>query len=275
MNIVLKDAETALLRHAIGWCPSAYGHAVVFVGPHARTEPERHTILVHAIKGQITQGALFCCANGDMVLWIPPTSQRVLESMISDVRYMLADYTLPIDLYHLPDAFARLMQLCQSKAAQTPGGNISGAGAAHPMTAFNTAHFALALQRRHMRKMPLVLIVEDQQFSRRLVQCTLKHTYDTATARTGKEALALYAAHAPDITLLDNGLPDLDGQSVLRVITQNDHASFVIMLTADADMENVARARDNGVRGYIAKPFTRGKLFTCLDQFHLHRRRSA
>jgi two-component system NarL family response regulator len=101
-----------------------------------------------------------------------------------------------------------------------------------------------------------VLIVDDH----RVVRVGLRAIIDAepdmevvAEAGDGPAALAAYAEHKPDITLLDLRLPGMSGPEVLAALRQRDPEAVVIVLTSyDAD-EDVYRAVQAGARGYLLK----------------------
>jgi len=101
-----------------------------------------------------------------------------------------------------------------------------------------------------------VLIVDDH----RVVRVGLRAIIDAepdmevvAEAGDGPAALAAYAEHKPDITLLDLRLPGMSGPEVLTALRQQDPEATVIVLTSyDAD-EDVYRAVQAGARGYLLK----------------------
>jgi two-component system NarL family response regulator len=101
-----------------------------------------------------------------------------------------------------------------------------------------------------------VLIVDDH----RVVRVGLRAIIDAepdmevvAEAGDGPAALAAYAEHKPDITLLDLRLPGMSGPEVLTALRQKDPEATVIVLTSyDAD-EDVYRAVQAGARGYLLK----------------------
>jgi two-component system NarL family response regulator len=101
-----------------------------------------------------------------------------------------------------------------------------------------------------------VLIVDDH----RVVRVGLRAIIDAepdmevvAEAEDGPSALAAYAAHKPDITLLDLRMPGMSGPETLTALRKSDPAATVIVLTSyDAD-EDVFRAVQAGARGYLLK----------------------
>lgn len=72
-------------------------------------------------------------------------------------------------------------------------------------------------------------------------------------ARNGREAIELHAKLVPDITLMDGILPDMHGVEVTRDILANNPASKVILISINETAEDVRRALEAGVRGYVPK----------------------
>lgn len=114
--------------------------------------------------------------------------------------------------------------------------------------------------RRKERTQTEILVVEDDLFSRTLIEKSLPDEASVTFAEDGLSAFSQYFMKAPDILFLDIGLPDIDGHDVLAKILMNDPNAFVIMLSGKGDKDNIMKAIDNGAKGFIAKPFTREKL---------------
>jgi two-component system, OmpR family, KDP operon response regulator KdpE len=78
--------------------------------------------------------------------------------------------------------------------------------------------------------------------------------HQVRTAEIGQAALAEAAIHAPDVIVLDLGLPDLDGLEVCtRIRTWSDRP--IIILSADSSEDRKVEALDNGADDYMTKPF--------------------
>ena len=78
--------------------------------------------------------------------------------------------------------------------------------------------------------------------------------HQVRTAETGQDGLAGAAVHAPDVIVLDLGLPDLDGLDVCtRIRTWTDRP--IIILSADSSEDRKVDALDNGADDYMTKPF--------------------
>jgi len=102
-----------------------------------------------------------------------------------------------------------------------------------------------------------VLVVDDDPFIQELAQAILSARGQNITVvGTGAEALARMAEAAPDLVLLDLGLPDVPGVEVLRHLRAArswDHVR-ILVLTASHEIEDIVRAKQAGASGYVCKP---------------------
>ena len=109
-----------------------------------------------------------------------------------------------------------------------------------------------------------VLIVEDEPALLRALRINLRaRGYAVATATAGREALAEARRHPPDAVLLDLGLPDLDGGSVIRELRGWSRAP-VIVLSGRAGSGDKIGALDAGADDYVTKPFDMEELLARL-----------
>jgi len=106
-------------------------------------------------------------------------------------------------------------------------------------------------------KQPItVLCVDDHPLVRKGVAAILSTESDLrllAEAATGRQALELFRQHVPDITLMDLRLPDISGIEVTREIRKEFPDAKVIALTSYDGDQDVYRALEAGVRGYLLK----------------------
>ena len=129
------------------------------------------------------------------------------------------------------------------------------------------AHFRIALSMRKSRERLRILIVEDQLFSRKILQELLQKNYTVDAAETAQDSMRLYMENAPDIALLDIELTDESGHTLARFIKSIDPESFVVMVTGNNSVEDVALAKSNGVDGFIVKPYNKSKIFECIEKY--------
>ena len=104
-----------------------------------------------------------------------------------------------------------------------------------------------------------VLIAEDDQVSRRLLQATLGRLgYEVVTTENGAQAWdALTTDDAPRLAILDWMMPELDGVDVCRQIRERKDKPYVyiILLTARGQKKDVVTGLEAGADDYLVKPF--------------------
>jgi DNA-binding response OmpR family regulator len=104
--------------------------------------------------------------------------------------------------------------------------------------------------------MPSILIVDDEPKIVRLVSDYLADAgFGVSAARTGDEALMRVRTEAPDLVVLDLGLPGLDGLDVTRAIRRSGELP-IIMLTARDDETDRIIGLELGADDYVTKPFS-------------------
>lgn len=109
-------------------------------------------------------------------------------------------------------------------------------------------------------KGPRILIVDDEPQILRLLTVALNAAgYESFTAESGAAALKLAATGAPDLIVLDLGLPDRDGKDVLREMRLFSDAPVIILSARDREAEKI-EALDLGADDYVEKPFGIGEL---------------
>ncbi|MCE1236321.1 MAG: response regulator transcription factor [Hyphomicrobiales bacterium] len=111
-----------------------------------------------------------------------------------------------------------------------------------------------------MTRRPQILVVDDEpQIQRFLKPALTAAGYDVVRAMDGAEALAAARAHAPDVIVLDLGLPDLDGKDVIGLVRRHVETPIIVLSARGEEAEKIA-ALDRGADDYVAKPFGIGEL---------------
>src|SRR5581483_10433177 len=101
-----------------------------------------------------------------------------------------------------------------------------------------------------------VLIVDDEALTLRTMSRGLREEgFEVFTASSGEEALKIFAAEKPDLTLLDIVLPGVDGVEVLRQIKAANPKSIVLMMSAYHMVDRAVEAMKLGAYDYLIKPF--------------------
>jgi len=107
---------------------------------------------------------------------------------------------------------------------------------------------------------PRVLVVDDEPQIQRFLKPSLAAAgFDVVPATTGSEALKAAAIAAPDVIVLDLGLPDMDGKDVIRQIRVWSKVPIIVLSARDRESEKIA-ALDLGADDYVNKPFGIGEL---------------
>jgi two-component system KDP operon response regulator KdpE len=111
---------------------------------------------------------------------------------------------------------------------------------------------------------PVALVIDDEPQMRRLLRVTLEaNGYRVFDAATGNDGIVQAAQRKPDVVLLDLGLPDLDGVSVLKRLREWSRVPIIILSVRDREDDKVA-ALDHGADDYVTKPFNSGELLARL-----------
>lgn len=101
-----------------------------------------------------------------------------------------------------------------------------------------------------------ILVVDDEPQIRKFLTIGLKHDgYDLEEAVDGQSAIRLTRALKPDLLLLDLGLPDIDGQEVIKTLRGEKLSMPIMVLSVRNDASDIIQALDNGADDYLTKPF--------------------
>jgi CheY-like chemotaxis protein len=109
-----------------------------------------------------------------------------------------------------------------------------------------------------------VLVADDDPVSRRIMQSDLaKWGYEVRTASNGLEAArVLESPDAPNLAILDWMMPGIDGIEIVRKMRQTVHEvpSYLILLTARTDKEDLVEGLEAGADDFLRKPYDPGEL---------------
>jgi DNA-binding response OmpR family regulator len=112
----------------------------------------------------------------------------------------------------------------------------------------------------YRRGVAQVLMIEDDPLIRAsIVRAFSNLTHVVTTASTAMDGLRLVLASHPDVVLLDLGLPDLDGRSLLAMVRAVSQVP-VIVISARDDDRDIVEVLNSGADDYLIKPFTSAQL---------------
>jgi len=103
--------------------------------------------------------------------------------------------------------------------------------------------------------MKLLIIEDEKQVADNLKEGLEQHNYIVDIAYNGKEGQQLAREYDYDIIILDLMLPDIDGEDLCRKLRDEGNKSFIIMLTAKKQLDNIITGLDCGADDFLTKPF--------------------
>jgi DNA-binding NarL/FixJ family response regulator len=120
-----------------------------------------------------------------------------------------------------------------------------------------------------------ILTVDDHQLLRTGIAALLEVEPDmmlVAEATNGREAIQLFRAHRPDVTLMDLQMPDMSGLDAIIAIRSEFPDAHIIMLTTYAGDAQALRAVQAGARGYLLKSLVNKDLLDTIRAVHAGRK---
>lgn len=263
------------LRHAEG------RHCLRLYPIDGNAQHIRDTLIALA-QAYLPDSNLYACEDGENYLLTQPLSvkecKKALLAIAEAFTIQPAEYAG--EIYDLALQGAKLLALLEKKIAHS---RETEDAAARQLAQRQAA--ALAARKRQkilnkgagksaaeiaaqrdLRSEPVLMIIEDDPFSRRLVKNVLDKKYDLTELASAEEALSTYVDIAPDLLFLDINLPDVTGHELLAKIIGLDPRAYIIMLSGNADRSNIVQAMEQGAKGFVAKPFSRDKLFQYIER---------
>ena len=120
--------------------------------------------------------------------------------------------------------------------------------------------------------MTRILVVDDERQITRMLRASLRASgYEVESAANGRDALALFEEHRPDMVITDLAMPQMDGLELTRAIRRRASTPILVLSVRDADTMKIT-ALDEGADDYITKPFSMPEL---LARVRAQLRRSA
>ena len=103
--------------------------------------------------------------------------------------------------------------------------------------------------------MKLLIIEDEKQVADNLKEGLEQHRFSVDVAYNGKDGYYLAGGYDYDIIILDLMLPDMDGEDLCRKFRNDGNKSFILMLTAKKQLDNIVNGLDCGADDYLTKPF--------------------
>ncbi len=114
-------------------------------------------------------------------------------------------------------------------------------------------------------------VVDDSRISRKMVIRALPPGWDVeiTQAENGEEALAAYRAGKADVMFLDLTMPVMDGYEVLEHLQKESLNTFVVVISADIQLEAQERVKKLGAMAFIKKPVKTENIVAVLEEYGL------
>lgn len=214
----------------------------------------------------------FLCEDGDAFVTASDLTLARFEEWLPRfmVEFDLDETYQPLQLCKLPEDADLLLALCEKKLhAAHVRREIMEEKRHQEEEAYRRAALEMKMdrdllrtlrERRSERDQTEILVIEDDDFTARLVRNALKEQAGIHRAAEAVPALSAYASIAPDLVFLDINLPGISGHDLLEKILKHDPDAYVVMLSANADQANILHAMQCGAKGFVGKPFTKEKL---------------
>ncbi|MEA3349032.1 MAG: response regulator [Chloroflexota bacterium] len=121
--------------------------------------------------------------------------------------------------------------------------------------------------------MTKILIVDDDAFMRRLLHQVLHQSgYEVIIATNGQEGINKIASENPDLVVMDQHMPNMNGDEALRILRADPNTRALPILIASATLESndVEKLERAGATGFIPKPFQVKQLLPTIQQQLAH-----
>jgi two-component system, OmpR family, KDP operon response regulator KdpE len=120
-----------------------------------------------------------------------------------------------------------------------------------------------------------ILVIEDEPPIQRFLKASLtSEGYRISEANDGQVGIRLAASQPPDLIILDLGLPDMDGQDVLKQLREWYTAPIIVLSARDQESQKV-EALDHGADDYVTKPFGVSELLARIRTAMRHNRNAS
>jgi two-component system, chemotaxis family, chemotaxis protein CheY len=218
------------------------------------------------------KGSTFLFEDGDVAslfLCAPPASDEIVEKLRH--AFTLQGFGQFFHSHYIKDKLASLISLSQEKKKSAEDYKLKRCAVARleDMTCTGEPDAVLAKtiqKQRRAHAVGVILLIEDDLIARGMIASALQKEYTVLQAKDARSGVAAYIANAPDMVLLDIHLPDHDGHKVLDRLKFLDPEAYVVMVSADAVVNNVLSTNACGSSGFIKKPFSKDKILAYIKR---------
>lgn len=224
------------------------------------------------------QYQLFICEDGDAYLIGNNIASKEIQFFLIylantlhiEMKPITTVYELPAQVYAVLTSVDEKIQRQLTKKITIKHGeeNVKITQKRHSILSVmneESAKNTILINRKSHTK-PQIMVIEDDSFTRQLVINIMQKQYAISGTGNPSEALKMYIRLAPEILFLDINLPDVTGHELLERIIALDPHAYVVMLSGNADKDNITTAINKGAKGFVGKPFTKDKLLQYIEK---------
>lgn len=228
------------------------------------------------------QVEMYLCHDGDLFVLARPIDRKLMLDMIDRLEPVMAPASIDrlISLFETSFSSDTLLKVVEQKIVARHE-EVEAQEEEHQgeeQKKFHQLNMSKGIMqhirdKRRGRTQPEILIVDDDPFSQKLVAAAVQVKGAARTADNGYDGVMSYARYAPDVLFLDIGLPDVSGHEVLLKILEMDPQAYVVMLSGYGNKENIVKSIEEGAKGFVGKPFSKGKLLDYIDKSPFYTKR--
>lgn len=226
---------------------------------------------------------VYVCSDGDVFIKIPQEPAELVSSIIKKItqeygkeikKFMPIEDFFVLYGWNRLEAGSQIKLECSKKMKKQTAKGVELKKYFSDIRLISTLKKVNQLTRmqRAFRTSPHILIVEDQIFSQKILTSILKDFTCYVAASSG-EALVHYIEKCPDIVFLDIDLPDISGHNFARFVNKIDSECYIVIISANQYTSDLKEAKENNVKGYIAKPYQKDSILKIMDQFMKSKKR--
>lgn len=220
------------------------------------------TAINNQAKDLKTEAVSYIFTDNDIILFARQKDSDVAErfEVLRTQTRLALPPQIPVELLHTDDDLGKLIRLGNNKVETS-----RCMRAMHIVAEANPKRETLAI-RRQGRKVPLVMLVEDDRFTAAYTTELLAKDYEVFHVRSGEEAVEYYLDYAPDAVFIDLHLPGICGNAVLQLLNALDPQAYCVMLSVDSSQTAVIEAAQTGANSYLRKPYNKERLLWSVRQ---------
>ena len=222
--------------------------------------------------------AIYRCHDNDIFITSHTFTQKNLDVFLTHLKHKLSSVPLQglAAIFEVKVDWPKLRTICErkienlniliSKSQKKKTEELAKINRDQALSTIDRDLVSSLVMRREARKASVVMVVEDDAFTQKLIKNTIKSMHDLSIVGDGQGAIMTYVNKAPDVLFLDIGLPDIDGLKVLEKVFKIDPHAYVVMFSGNGDKENILKAVELGAKGFVGKPFSQDKLFQYISK---------